>query len=472
MGSGIFKKLVLLGSGVGLGLGVGALLWRTDPGPPEDLRMGGVLQVGSSHGDGPQTRRDRQEAVGARAPEEAKQTRAVRLEGLARLFRQSGSTRNAESLQHFSEVLAGISVLSGDDFPLLFRLMEAEGKLDEERAVIVLLRWAGEDPRAALDFALGRGEFKESERVISALMYQLAKVDVLEAKASLPRFPEKSEELRDARRAIVSAMMQKNPRGALDYARELQDAHAVDKVLTEWSRTAPLLAAAELDPSDPAQRPALEAVANALLARDRGAFDAWAAGLTDDLARRTIRRLSLTSEAMADPAKAAQDTAAWLNADPVAAGSVGDQLPTHIAQRWWWTKAPPQEVADWAAALPAGTSKDAAVGEVARLWVEKDVLGASGWIDGLPAGAGRDMAVNRLVSAIWKEAPADAFVWACTIQDNTLRWPLLRDSIAGWAAVEPAAALAAVEALPVEQRGDLLEILSKSQSNGRNEAGD
>lgn len=392
--------------------------------------------------------------------------RTARIEGLAEFFKRS-DVQNSETLQQFSEVLTVLSGLSGDDFPQLFALIEAGGKLDEEKALIVLLRWAGENPKAALAFALKREEFKKSERVVSALMYQLAKGDMIEAKAALSHFPEKSEELRDARRGIVNAILLKDPRAALNYAREIQDAGAAERVLIGWARTAPLQAAAALEPADPAQRRALEAVATSLLTQDRAAFDEWSAGLTDEGARRSVRRLALTSEAMADPAKAAQDTAAWLKVDPAAAGVIGEQLPTHIAQRWWLAKAPPASVAEWAAALPEGTARDSSVGEVARLWVEQDALGASGWIDGLPAGAGRDRAVNRLVTAIWKESPADAFVWARTIQDDTLRGPLLRDSITGWAAVDPAAALAAVETLPEDQRGDLKEMVLRAQAKGK-----
>ena len=404
--------------------------------------------------------------IGGVGANESVEDRSGRLVDLAALFRRTHSTRNEESLQHYSEVVSEVSRLSGDDFPQLFQLMEFKDKLDPETTILPLLRWAGEDPKAALAFALSREEFKDSERVISALMYQLAKVDVEEAKASLAKFPEKSEECRDARMAIVRSLMLSNPGGALAYARELKDDKAEAMVLTEWAKAEPLAAAEELDSTNPALRPVVEAIANTLLAQDRASFDSWAVGLTDPVARNTVRGIALISDTLTDPAKAAQDTAAWLSSDPTAAASAGE-LPRHIAQRWWWAKASPKVVADWATSLPAGPALNAAVGEVSRLWVKQDAIAASGWINGLATGPGRDGAVQQLFWAIQQETPDDAFVWVSTIQDSAVRRDLLKEFIRGWAIKDKGAALSAVETLPIEHRGELREIISKAQSTGK-----
>jgi hypothetical protein len=462
MGTVAIKSLGLLAAGAGLGLGVGAWLWRAND---QELGSAGTRQgVAVVTGKRDEIKRNNGSVVPLeQGAVENSPDRRVRLARVAELFKRSDG-RNAEKMQEISEVLSGLFDLSGDDYPRLFELIDSGEKLDEDKCVLILLRWAGENPKAALAFALERKEFKESERVISALMFQLAKVDVRDAKAALSRFPAESEELRDARRGIVNAILQKNPKEALEYAREIKDPNAVESVLTEWASTAPLLAAAELDHADPGQRNALEAIGNSLLAQDRAAFEAWSAGLTDAGARMTVRRLALTSESITDPAKAAMETTAWLKSDPAVAGAVGDGLPTNIVQRWWETKAAPAVIAGWAADLPAGKEQDAAVAHVAMRWVEQDALAASGWIDGLPPGDGRDRAVNRLVKAIVQETPADAFVWARTVQNYSLRGPLLRSAIKGWAAVDPAAAMAAVESLPEEQRGGLREIINRAQA--------
>lgn len=233
----------------------------------------------------------------------------------------------------------------------------------------------------------------------------------------------------------------------------------------EWAKAEPLAAAEELDSADPALRAVVATIANTLLAQDRASFDSWAAGLTEPVARNTVRGIALTRDTLTDPAKAAHDAAAWLSSEPTAAASVG-VLPTHIAQRWWWAKAPPSVVADWATSLPAGPALDAAVGEVGRLWVEQDTVAASGWMNDLAPGPGRDAAVRQLIRAIQQETPGDAFVWAGTIQDSALRRDVLRESISRWAIKDPSAALSVVETLPIEHRGELQEIISKAQSNG------
>ena len=466
MDSGSLKSGAFLGVGAGLGLWVGALLWRANEERPGSAGISREVEGEFAAADNGRMQPGRPAVAGGGGAKESVGDRSSRLEALAALFRRTHSTRNAESLQHYSEVLGGVSRLSGDDFPQLFRLMEFEDKFDQETTILPLLRWAGEDPKAALAFALSRGEFKGSERVISALMYQLAKVDVAEAKASLAMFPEKSEESRDARRAIVRVLLLRDPGGALAYARELKDDKAEAMVLTEWAKAEPLAAAEELDSTNPALRPVVEAIANTLLAQDRASFDSWAGGLTDPVARNTVRRIALTRYTLADPAKAAQDTAAWLSSEPTAAASAGE-LPTQIAQRWWSAEASPKVVADWASSLPAGPALNAAVGEVGRLWVEQDAIAASGWINGLATGPGRDAAVRQLFWAIQQETPDDAFVWATTIQDSAVRRDLLRDFIRGWASKDKGAALSAVETLPIEHRGELREIISKAQSIGR-----
>ena len=282
-----------------------------------------------------------------------------RVEALAATFRRLNSAKNAEAMYFFPDMLVSLAALPGGDFPLLFQVMESDGKLDGESAITPLLRWASLDPRAALTFALGRKEFNSSERVLSAIVYQLARSDLSAAKTALANFPEKSEERRDAQRAIVKVLLEKDPKAAIAYARE--------------------------------------------------------------------------------------------------------DLPVHIAQRWWWAKAPPQLVADWATSLPAGPARDAAIGEVGRLWVKQDAMEASHWIDKVPASPGRDKVVTQLIQEISSDAPNDAFVWSGTIQDPALRRNMREASISEWAAKDIPAALAALETLPVEQRGTLREKSRRSR---------
>ena len=88
---------------------------------------------------------------------------------------------------------------------------------------------------------------------------------------------------------------------------------------------------------------------------------------------------------------------------------------------------------------------------------------ASNWIDKVPASPGRDKVVTQLIQEIRSEAPNDAFVWSGTIQDPALRRNMLEASISEWAAKDIPAALAALETLPLEQRGTLREKIVEVQ---------
>jgi hypothetical protein len=339
----------------------------------------------------------------------------------------------------------------------------SEPSLDAESALVPLMRWAAVDPKAALDYALSRDEFATTERVIAVIIYEMARTDPAAAKLALGRLQE--EERKSSQQAIVRMLQQSDPMAALAYARELHDARAECDVLKFWANTDARAAAAELETGNPDQRPAVEAIATALAKQDRPAFETWAAGLTDPQERATARRAALALDALTDPAGAATETSAWLSGE---AGAVdAGELPVHIAQRWWWAKAAPGDVAAWAASLPAGKGRDVAIGEVTRLWLEQDALAASEWLGGLAPGPGRDLAVERLVRKVSGEAPDEAFDWASTIQNREIRGRILGDSVRAWARSDAAAARVAVATLPSEEHANLLELIAREEGVGR-----
>jgi hypothetical protein len=461
MKGAFFRGAALVAAGVALGLGAGAWVWRgkparpvrdglavkvpvTRPGvPPGAVRPAQGLRAAGAKGAGP---------TGAPAGIDAVAELAAKFRGL-----KDGE----ENLVAFADVAVGLAGLTSDDFARLMALL-VEGKVNPDFAFLPLMRWASVNPKAALAFALGRKEWKTTERIIAPIMRELARVDLPAAKAALERL--EPEERRHSQRAIVSQLVESDPVAALAYARELKDAEAENNVFKAWAKRDPVAAAAALGSADgKGYRPAIESIAGGLLKRDRAAFDSWSAGLSDPAGRAVVRRVELHTDAYTDPRTAAAETAAWL-AEVPAAQEAAESLPVHVAQHWWKLKGSPQEVAAWAGSLPAGRAQDAAVGEVGRLWVEQDAVSASAWLGTLAPSPGRDEAVGRLVWKVSKEAPDEAFEWARTIQQGSMRNEMLAQSIAVWAAKDVPGAQAAVATLPPEHRGNLLEMIEKAQA--------
>ena len=356
--------------------------------------------------------------------------------------------------------LVGLAGLTSADFTRLLGLMEQDGKINGEAAMFPLYRWAAVDPSAALAYVLGRKELNSNERIIGAIVQELAKTNLPAAKASLEKL--QGEEKEAAQRAIVLAMQQRDPLAALAYARELKDVRAETGVLALWAKQDPAAAAAALPTGNAAMKQAVEAVSAAWAQKDRPAFENWAAGLTDPGERAIARRAGLALDAVTDPRQTALETAAWLAREPGAQESAGE-LPVSIAQQWWKAKGPPPEVAAWAGSLPEGPARNSAVAEVGRLWLEQDELAASAWANTLEQGKGRDQVVRAIVRKISQDTPGDAFAWAGTIQHDGLRGDMMTDSVRKWAKQDAAAAQAAVATLPEGQQGNLLEEIGKAQ---------
>jgi hypothetical protein len=458
MGRSFLRRAALLTTGVALGLALGAWWWKAgSAGSARDRVMSDAAPRPPAGGP---------RKAGAAESERAdvKADRTARLAALAARFRaakESRELREEAMLQQVGAVV-GLAGLTSGDFAELMSLM-SEPRLDAETALVPLIRWASVDPKAALAFALSQDEFKSSERVIAVIVHEMARADLPAAKAALDHM--EGEERTTSQRAIVRLLQQSDPAAALAYARELNDSEAERNVLVHWAKSDPRAAAAELTTGKPDQVAAVEAIAGAWANEDRPAFEAWAAGLTDPVGRAVARRAGLALDALTDPAKAAAETAAWLAAEPHAQTSAGD-LPVHVAQRWW-QKAAPQDVAAWAASLTAGKAKNAALGEVARLWVDEDPRAASGWLGALPPGDGRDQGVRQLVWKVSKQAPDEAFEWARSITGSGLRDQMLAESVRAWAHSDPVAAQAAVSTLPPEERGNLIELIEKERAGDK-----
>jgi hypothetical protein len=383
-----------------------------------------------------------------------------RLEMLAASFRSKCGQGGGTAVRMAMSVEAGM--LPPEAFgPLITLLMEDANAW--EAVQLLAVRWAMLDPTAAMSFILDRPEIiKRDTRLLLLIVEELSKTDLPAARAALERVG--PEERRDSVRQIVRMLLQKDARAALAYARQLGDGTAEADALNGMAQNDPVAAAAELTPGKEWPAPVVRQIAASLLKRDRTAFETWCGSLQDPGQRAAARSQALIMDAGTDAKGAAQAAAAWLAADPEAVSQTPDgSLSEWIVQRWIGNEGSPSEVAAWATALPGGPLREAAVSEVGRLWPAHDSMAASAWLASLPAGEGKDNAVQALVGKISSESPADAFEWARTMGNPSLRYETVMTTLREWAEKDSAAAQAAVETLPAGDRGYLLEALQKQE---------
>jgi hypothetical protein len=81
------------------------------------------------------------------------------------------------------------------------------------------------------------------------------------------------------------------------------------------------------------------------------------------------------------------------------------------------------------------------VQNVARVWMQSDSLAASEWIAQLPAGRERDAGAGILVHEIAEAAPDEAWQWAVSIGEASLRMRSAGQVLAPLAKHNPAEAL-------------------------------
>lgn len=328
---------------------------------------------------------------------------------------------------------------------------------------LLTLRWATLDPKAALVFAMGRPEFKDTDtydELLPSIIYEMAKTDLPAAKAEVSQL--KSMQRQEAGRAVVQILQQRDPQAAIAYARELEDSKAEAGVIMHLAAKDPMAAAAELTPEMEGHLEVVESIAGTLLHKDRAAFETWAGSLSDPAQQAEARCAALKQDAALDPAKTAVEAAAWV-AKELATPEQARQLSAAIVRKWLETEGQPATVAAWTEGLPEGPGRDAAVKETASAWLEKDTLAASAWLRSLAPSEAKDNIVRQLVINICADTPADAFEWARTIGTPSLRGDSLREAVQSWARQDPAAAGQALEKLPARDRDRLLDIVEAAK---------
>lgn len=109
-----------------------------------------------------------------------------------------------------------------------------------------------------------------------------------------------------------------------------------------------------------------------------------------------------------------------------------------------WAQADPQAAAAYAASLPESESRKRVNGALATTWAFTDPEALGKWVGELPASPSRDSAVGALYGSLLPNAPGEAFQWAETISDETLRGDHLERAASEWLKNDPANARTAI----------------------------
>lgn len=116
-----------------------------------------------------------------------------------------------------------------------------------------------------------------------------------------------------------------------------------------------------------------------------------------------------------------------------------------------WAQTDPQAVATYAANLSESESRRRLYGALATTWAFTDPDALAKWVGDLPASPSRDSAVEALYGSLLPNAPGDAFQWAATMSDESIRIDHLEKAASEWLKSDPAAARAAITGSPLDE---------------------
>jgi RNA polymerase sigma factor (sigma-70 family) len=85
-----------------------------------------------------------------------------------------------------------------------------------------------------------------------------------------------------------------------------------------------------------------------------------------------------------------------------------------------WAGQSPDDAANWVMSLASAT-RSGPIDSLVSAWARKDADGATGWVAGLAPGTDRDNGALALTSAFADAHPREAWDWALSISDDTLR---------------------------------------------------
>jgi RNA polymerase sigma factor (sigma-70 family) len=126
-----------------------------------------------------------------------------------------------------------------------------------------------------------------------------------------------------------------------------------------------------------------------------------------------------------------------------------------------WAVQDPENTIAWANSLK-GDSRMPALTTAASTWAANDPAGAARWVSSLNDGLEKDAFTATLVVSISDRHPSEAWEWAVTIQDPTIRGQAANRAALSFAKQNPVAARQSIEGsnLPPEMKSQLINSIS------------
>ncbi len=119
-----------------------------------------------------------------------------------------------------------------------------------------------------------------------------------------------------------------------------------------------------------------------------------------------------------------------------------------------WVASNPQQAADWAGSLPAGTFRDDALSALMVHWAARDPAGAAGWMS--RTGVDDGEAASVLAGSWAATNPSAAAAWASSMDNLESRRLAVSSAVSAWAHTAPQAAAAFAERLPGNDRASAI----------------
>lgn len=119
-----------------------------------------------------------------------------------------------------------------------------------------------------------------------------------------------------------------------------------------------------------------------------------------------------------------------------------------------WVASNPQQAADWAGSLPAGTFRDDALSALMVHWGARDPAGAAGWMS--RTGVDDGEAASVLAGSWAATNPSAAAAWASSMDNLESRRLAVSSAVSAWAHTAPQAAAAFAEGLPGNDRASAI----------------
>lgn len=294
---------------------------------------------------------------------------------------------------------------------LEFELKDFAASLPHEEAMAVL----------ALQLLPGTDEMPLVNQLCVLLFHRWGESNPAEAAAWLSRVPD-GVFSRAAHRHLAETWSEASLASAIAWAKALRpgESSAGAQRMVAWKaadRGEPLTAIELLTPlaPDPEREQLLRYSAQQWAVSDRPAAIAWLQ--RDENAGRREELLSRIAVdwATSDPAAAATFSLTALPAGP----HRQQALATSVR---YWAVADAQAAAAWVGRVSDEELRAVGAASVAEVWAKDNPSKAAAWLNGLPAGSSRDSAVGMFASTMASAgATDDAARWAATIADPAMR---------------------------------------------------